>query len=146
VAITEGDDLVAFHLLVPAETNVVAAFLCRGCRSVARLAAEAGRKGGQSRETEFKYERGVQPVPKLGEWVEVLTEILEKEAKLPRRVEQLIKKVKARECRTFWLSQKTVHAPAPANKTVEIRVGSVETAVNRTFGGGAGIVRKSLTR
>jgi hypothetical protein len=37
--------------------------------------------------------------------------------------------------RSFWLSQKTVHAPASANKTVEIRVGSVETAVNRTFGG-----------
>ena len=35
--------------------------------------------------TEFRYERGVQPVPKLGEWVEVLTAILEKEAKLPRR-------------------------------------------------------------
>ena len=26
--------------------------------------------------TEFKYERGVQPTPKLGDWVEVLTEIL----------------------------------------------------------------------
>src|ERR1700730_12878599 len=37
--------------------------------------------------------------------------------------------------RPFWLSQKTVHAPALANKTVEIRVGSVETAVSRTFGG-----------
>ena len=35
--------------------------------------------------TEFRYERGVQPAPKLGEWVEVLTEILEKEARLPRR-------------------------------------------------------------
>jgi len=35
--------------------------------------------------TEFRYERGVQPAPKLGEWVEVLTAILEKEAKLPRR-------------------------------------------------------------
>ena len=35
--------------------------------------------------TEFKYERGVQPTPKLGDWVEVLTEILEKEAKLPKR-------------------------------------------------------------
>ena len=32
-----------------------------------------------------KYERGVQPVPKLGAWVDVLTEILEKEAKLARR-------------------------------------------------------------
>src|SRR5258708_26936801 len=35
--------------------------------------------------TEFKYERGVQPAPRLGEWVEVLIEILEQEAKLPRR-------------------------------------------------------------
>jgi transposase len=35
--------------------------------------------------TEFKYERGVQPVPKLGEWLDVLTGILEKEGKLPRR-------------------------------------------------------------
>src|SRR3974390_2553388 len=35
--------------------------------------------------TEFKYERGVQPSPKLGDWVEDLTEILEKEAKLPKR-------------------------------------------------------------
>ena len=32
--------------------------------------------------TEFRYERGVQPAPKLGEWVEVLTAILEKEARL----------------------------------------------------------------
>jgi transposase len=34
--------------------------------------------------TEFKYVRGVQPTPKLSEWVEVLTEIIEKEAKLPK--------------------------------------------------------------
>jgi hypothetical protein len=34
---------------------------------------------------EFKYERGVQPTPKLGDWVEVLTEILELEAKLPKQ-------------------------------------------------------------
>ena len=43
------------------------------------------RKVVRSRATEFKYERGVQPAPKLGEWVEVLSEILEKEARLPRR-------------------------------------------------------------
>jgi hypothetical protein len=30
--------------------------------------------------TEFKYERGVQPTPKLGNWIEALTEILEKES------------------------------------------------------------------
>jgi hypothetical protein len=43
------------------------------------------RKVIRGRTTEFKYERGVQPAPKLGEWVEVLSEILEQEAKLPRR-------------------------------------------------------------
>ena len=43
------------------------------------------RKVIRGQETEFKYERGVQPTPKLGDWVEVLTEILEKEAKLPKR-------------------------------------------------------------
>jgi hypothetical protein len=43
------------------------------------------RKVIRSHETEFKYEREVQPTPKLGEWVEVLTAILEKEATLPRR-------------------------------------------------------------
>lgn len=35
--------------------------------------------------TELKYEHGVQPAPKLGEWVDVLTEIPKTQAKLPRR-------------------------------------------------------------
>ena len=39
----------------------------------------------RSQKTEFKYQRGVQPVPKLGEWVAILSEMLEKEAQLPRR-------------------------------------------------------------
>jgi predicted DNA-binding protein YlxM (UPF0122 family) len=43
------------------------------------------RKIIRSHKTEFKYERGLQPAPKLGGWVEILTEILEKEGKLPRR-------------------------------------------------------------
>ena len=43
------------------------------------------RKVIRGHRTEFKYARGVQPTPKLGEWVEVLTEILEKEGKQPRR-------------------------------------------------------------
>src|ERR1700674_549160 len=43
------------------------------------------RKVIRGKATEFRYERGVQPAPKLGEWVEVLTEILEKEANLPKR-------------------------------------------------------------
>jgi hypothetical protein len=43
------------------------------------------RKVIRGRATEIKYERGVQPAPKLGGWVEVLAEILERESKLPRR-------------------------------------------------------------
>src|SRR5665647_287541 len=43
------------------------------------------RKVIRGHRTEFKYERGVQPTPKLGDWVEVLTEILEKEGNLPKR-------------------------------------------------------------
>ena len=43
------------------------------------------RKVVRGQETEFKYERSVQPAPKLGDWIEVLTGILEAEAKLPRR-------------------------------------------------------------
>ena len=39
----------------------------------------------RSQKTEFRYQRGVQLVPKLGEWVAVLSEMLEAEAKLPRR-------------------------------------------------------------
>ena len=39
----------------------------------------------RSQKTVFTYERAVQPAPKLGEWVTVLTGILEQEAKLPRR-------------------------------------------------------------
>jgi hypothetical protein len=43
------------------------------------------RKVIRGRATEFRYERGVQSEPKLGEWIEILTEILEKKARLPRR-------------------------------------------------------------
>ncbi len=43
------------------------------------------RKVVRSQATEFKYERAVQPAPRLGEWVAVLSEILEQESKLPRR-------------------------------------------------------------
>src|SRR5271154_6571006 len=50
-----------------------------------RVSRATVRRVIRGQETAFKYERGVQPAPKLGEWVEVLTEILEKEAKLPKR-------------------------------------------------------------
>jgi hypothetical protein len=50
-----------------------------------RVSRATVRKVIRGQETEFRYERGVQPAPKLGEWVVVLTGILEKEAKLPRR-------------------------------------------------------------
>ena len=43
------------------------------------------RKVIRGHQTEFKYARDVQPTPKLGVWVEALTEILETESKLPKR-------------------------------------------------------------
>src|SRR3981081_989951 len=43
------------------------------------------RKVIRGHQTEFKYERGVQPARRLGDWIDVLTEILEKESKLPKR-------------------------------------------------------------
>ena len=52
------------------------------------------RKVIRGRKTEFKYERGVQPTPKLGEWVEVLTEILDKESKLPKRERRSTQRLK----------------------------------------------------
>src|SRR6202162_4977853 len=43
------------------------------------------RKVIRRKQTEFTYERGIQPAPKLGGWVEVLRDIREKEAGLPKR-------------------------------------------------------------
>ena len=42
------------------------------------------RKAVRGHATEFKYARGVQPTPKLGEWIAVLTEILGREAPAAR--------------------------------------------------------------
>src|SRR6202051_4665535 len=54
---------------------------------VRRLAVSRAtvRRVVRSQKTEFKYKSGVQAGPKPGEWVAVLSEMLEKEAKLPRR-------------------------------------------------------------
>ena len=43
------------------------------------------RKIIRGHQTEFKYARDVQPTPKLGVWVEALSEILESESKLAKR-------------------------------------------------------------
>src|ERR1700735_4974982 len=43
------------------------------------------RKVIRGHKTEFKYARDVQPTPKLGVWVETLTEILETESQLAKR-------------------------------------------------------------
>src|SRR5271163_4375880 len=43
------------------------------------------RKVIRGQQTEFKYARDVQPAPRLGGWVEALTEVLEAEAKLAKR-------------------------------------------------------------
>jgi transposase len=54
---------------------------------VRRLAVSRAtvRKVVRGQATSFKYDREVQPAPKLGVWLPVLTEILVAEAKLPRR-------------------------------------------------------------
>src|SRR5580700_3871829 len=51
------------------------------CLSVSRATV---RKVVRGEATLFKYDRGVQPAPKLGAWLAVLTEIVAAEAKLPR--------------------------------------------------------------
>ena len=43
-----------------------------------RVSRTTVRKVVRGKDTEFKYERSVQPAPKLGEWIEVLTAILER--------------------------------------------------------------------
>ena len=58
------------------------------------------RKLIRGRAIELKYERGVQPAPKLGDWIGVLTVILETEAKLARRerrsTQRLFEKLRGR--------------------------------------------------
>lgn len=60
----------------------------RGIKTIARdLGVSRGtvRKAVRGDDTEFRYERAVQPAPRLGAFVEDLTAILEAEAALPRR-------------------------------------------------------------
>ena len=65
-------------------------FFSRG-KKIKQIARELGvardtvRKVVRSGATEFRYKREVQPQPKLGPWLVVLTDILEREEKLPRR-------------------------------------------------------------
>ncbi|MGU9980462.1 IS21 family transposase, partial [Phreatobacter sp. HK31-P] len=60
----------------------------KGIKRIARelmISRDTVRKVLRSGKTEFTYKRGVQPLPKLGAWVDVLTAILEAEENLPRR-------------------------------------------------------------
>ena len=60
----------------------------KGIKRIARelgIARDTVRKVLRSGATAFSYKRAVQPQPKLGGWVPVLSEILESEAKLPKR-------------------------------------------------------------
>ena len=60
----------------------------KGIKRIARdlgVARDTVRKVLRSGLTEFSYKRAVQPQPRLGPWVEALAEILEAEAKVPRR-------------------------------------------------------------
>ena len=60
----------------------------KGIKRIARelgVARDTVRKVLRSQATQFSYKRTTQPTPKLGPWVETLTEILEAEARVPRR-------------------------------------------------------------
>src|SRR5271154_2197587 len=60
----------------------------KGIKRIARelgIARDTVRKVLRSQVTEFSYKRRSQPQPKLGPGVETLNEILEAEAKVPRR-------------------------------------------------------------
>ncbi len=60
----------------------------RGIKTIARefgVSRTTVRKVVRTDKTEFRYERSVQPAPKLGAFVEDLTAILEAEASLPRQ-------------------------------------------------------------
>jgi transposase len=65
-------------------------FFSRG-KKIKQIARELGvardtvRKVIRSGATEFRYKRESQPLPKLGPWVSVLTDMLEREEKLARR-------------------------------------------------------------
>ena len=94
------------------------------------------RKVIRSHRTEFKYERGVQPTPKLGEWVEVLTEILEKEGTLSRRerrsTQRLLEELRGRgydgahdSVHRFVKAWRDEHARVPAQAYVLRARGSV---------------------
>ena len=50
-----------------------------------RVSRATVRKVVRSDKTAVRYAREVQPAPKLGEWIEPLTKILEEEATLPKR-------------------------------------------------------------
>ncbi len=58
------------------------------------------RKVIRGHKTEFTYARGVQPTPKLGDWDAGLAEVLEAEAKLPKRerrsTQRLFEELRAR--------------------------------------------------
>ncbi len=87
------------------------------------------RKVIRGHETEFKYERGIQPTPKLGVWVDVLTDILEKEDALPRRerrsTQRLFEELRGRgydgahdSVHRFVKAWRTEHARVPARAYV----------------------------
>jgi len=60
----------------------------KGIKRISRelgVARDTVRKVLRSQATQFSYKRTTQPTPKLGPWVETLTEILEAEARVPRR-------------------------------------------------------------
>ena len=96
------------------------------------------RKVIRGQRTEFKYERGIQPTPKLGDWVEVLTEILEQEAKLPKRerrsTQRLFEELRGR---GYAGAHDSVHRFVKAWRDERVRV-PVQAYVPMSFAPGPG--------
>ena len=101
------------------------------------------RKVIRGHQTEFKYARDIQPTPKLGEWVEALTEILEAEANLPKRerrsTQRLFEELRGRgydgahdSVHRFTKSWREERARVPSHASGEERCG-VECVAGRSM-------------
>jgi transposase len=106
----------------------------KGIKRIARelgVARDTVRKVLRSGATEFTYKRSVQPLPKLGAWVKVLSGILEAEAKLPKRerrsTQRLYEELRARgygahdSVHRFVRVWREEHARLPAKAFIPLR-------------------------
>ena len=91
------------------------------------------RKVIRGQETEFRYARGVQPARKLGEWIAALTEILEAEARLPKRERRSTQRL-FEELRTYTAGYgREIRQTATALSELDVLASLAEVAVNQRY-------------